>query len=202
MFNRSSRSNLLIEVNPYQILVAGFSRPALGPLVLNCAAEFGSEDDLGLRQWLDDNFEKQNAWVPVIGGFVPPEGLLHRESLLPRKLVEPDYLTNLVKEQYKIENTEAWKLATLSPLEGVPLLPEGTQRPALVCGVSHTNVHQVQQRLLDHRLLPATLEMVILPFPGVISAYKTRRTDNRALSLASPHQNPTTPSLPANTRFP
>src|SRR5258708_5178690 len=181
MFNRSSRSNLLIEVNPYQILVAGFSRPALGPLVLNCAAEFGSEDDLGLRQWLDDNFEKQNAWVPVIGGFVPPEGLLHRESLLPRKLVEPDYLTNLVKEQYKIENTEAWKLATLSPLEGVPLLPEGTQRPALVCGVSHTNVHQVQQRLLAHRLLPATLEMRILPLLGVISDYKPRRSDKRAV---------------------
>jgi hypothetical protein len=191
MFNRSSRSNLLIEVNPYQILVAGFSRPASGSLVLNCAAEFESDDDLGLRQWLDENFEKQNAWVPVIGGFVPPEGLLQRESLLPRKLIEPDYLTNLVKEQYKIENTGAWKLSTLSPLEGVPLLPEGTQRPALVCGVSHTNVHQVQQRLLDHRLLPARLEMGLLPLLGVISDYKTRRSDKRAVVVVCIEQEHT-----------
>ena len=27
-------------------------------------------------------------------------------------------------------------------------------RPALLCGVSHTDVHQVQQRMLDHRVLP------------------------------------------------
>src|SRR5258708_37396196 len=97
MFNRSSRSNLLIEVNPYQILVAGFSRPALGPLVLNCAAEFGSEDDLGLRQWLDDNLEKQNAWVPGIGGFVRPESLLHHARLPPLKLDQPGDPTHLLK---------------------------------------------------------------------------------------------------------
>lgn len=191
MFNRSSRSNLLIEVNPYQILVAGFSRPASGSLVLNCAAEFESDDDVGVREWLDENFEKQNAWVPVICGFVPPESLLQRESLLPRKLAEPDYLTNLVKEQYKIENTGVWKFSTLSPLEGVPLLPEGTQRPALICGVSHTNVHQVQQRLLDHRLLPSHLELGILPLLGVISDYKSRRSDKRAVVVVSIEQEHT-----------
>lgn len=191
MFNRQSRSNLLIEVNPYQILVAGFSRPASGSLVLNCAAEFDSDDDVGVREWLDENFEKQNAWVPVICGFVPPESLLQRESLMPRKLAEPDFLTNLVKEQYKIENTGVWKLSTLSPLEGVPLLPEGTQRPALICGVSHTNVHQVQQRLLDHRLLPSRLELGILPLLGVISDYKARRSDKRAVVVVSIEQEHT-----------
>src|SRR5258708_34580754 len=98
MFNRSSRSNLLIEVNPYQILVAGFSRPALGPLVLNCAAAFGSEDDLGLRQWLDRNFEKENARVPSIGGVAPPGCPLHRgEPLLPTP-VHPAYITTLFYE--------------------------------------------------------------------------------------------------------
>jgi hypothetical protein len=191
LLTRNSRRSLLIEINPYQILAAGFSRPDQGSIMLDCAAEFDSEDDIGLRQWLDANFEKQKAWVPVICGFVSPEGLLQRESVLPRKLTEPDYLANLVREQYKIENPAAWKLQTLSPLEGIPLLPEGTQRPALICGMSHSDVHRVQQRLLDHRLLPYRLEQGILPLLGVISDYKTRRNDKRAVVVVSIEQEHT-----------
>lgn len=192
MFNRSSRRSLLLEINPYQILAAGLSRPDEGVITLDSAAEFDSDDDLGLRRWLDANFEKQKSWVPVICGFVSPEALLHRESLLPRKLSEPDYLPNLVREQYKIETPSAWKLETLSPLEGIPLLPEGTQRPALVCGVSHTDVHRVQQRLLDHRLLPYRLEMGTLPLLGVIADYKARRNDKRAIVVVTIEQEHTT----------
>ena len=181
MFNRLSRRGLLIEINPYQVLAAGITRLDESPLSLDCAAEFDRGDDAGLRQWLGQNFEKQNAWVPVVCGFVPPDGLLQRESIVSRRLIEPEYLRNIVKEQYKIEHPAAWKLQTLSQLEGLPLTPEGTQRPALICGVSHSDVHAVQQHLLDHRLLPYRLEMGILPLLGVIFDYKARRNDKRAV---------------------
>jgi hypothetical protein len=185
LFSRNSRRSLLIEINPFQILAAGMSRSDDGAAVLDCAGEFDCNDDAGLRAWLDENFEKQKSWVPVTCGFISPEALLQRESILPRKLAEPSYLPNLVREQYKIENPEAWKLSTLSPLEGTPVLPEGTQRPALICGVSHSNVHQIQQRLLDHRLLPYRLEMGILPLLGVISNHKARRNDKRAVVVVN-----------------
>ena len=185
LFNRNSRRSLLIEINPFQILAAGISRSDQGSAVLDCAAEFDSDDETGLRQWLDANFEKQKSWLPVTCGFISPDCLLQRESILPRKLDEPDYLANLVREQFKIENPAAWKLSTLSPLEGVPLLPEGTQRPALICGVSHSDVHRVQQRLLDHRLLPYRLELGVLPLLGVISDYKARRNDKRAVVVVN-----------------
>ena len=191
MFNRHSRRGLLVEINPYQILAAGISRLDETPLVLDCAAEFDREDDAGLRRWLGENFERQNAWVPVVCGFVPPDGLLQRESIVSRRLVEPDYLRNLVREQYKIERPETWKLQTLSQLEGLPLLPEGTQRPALICGVSFSDVHQVQQRLLDHRLLPYRLEMGLLPLLGVIFDYKARRSDKRAVVVVNIEQEHT-----------
>ena len=180
IFNRSSRHSLLLEINPYQILAARISRPDPGPVVLESAAEFDREDDAGLRQWLAVNFEKQNSWVPVTCGFVPPEGLLQRESIQSRKLSEPGYLANLVREQYKIENPEAWKLHTLSQLEGTPVVPEGVQRPALICGISHSDIHRAQQHLLDHRLLPQRLEMSILPLLGAIVDYKAHRNDKRA----------------------
>ncbi len=178
---RKIRRRLLIEINPYQILVAGISRLDASPVVLDCAAEFDREDDAGLRQWLHENFDQKKGWLPAIGSFSTPDLLLQRESLLPRKLVEPSYLAALVKEQFKIENPAQWKLQTLSPMEGLALPLEGTSRPALICGVSHHDVHQTQQRLLDFRLLPYRLEMSILPLLGAITDYRTSRNDKRAV---------------------
>ncbi len=179
--NRNSRHSLLIEVNPYQILAAGIDRPDNGPVTIEMAAEFERGDTEGLRAWLATNFEKQTSWLPAIAGFVPPEALLQRESILPRRLSDPAYLSELVQEQYKIENTAAWKLLTLSPLEGEQVAPEGTQRPALVCGVSHTNVQAMQQQLLDQRLLPYRLELGILPLLGAITGHQKRSGEKRAI---------------------
>ena len=159
---------------------------------MDCLGEFDSDDDLGLRQWLDENFDKQKAWLPVICGMVAPEGLLQRESILPRKLHEPSYLPTLIREQYKVERPDGWKLSTLSPVEGTMLPAEGgTQRPALICGMSQTDVHRSQQRLLDHRLLPYRLEMGILPLLGVISHIKARRNDKRAIVVVNIEQDHT-----------
>jgi len=190
--NRNTRHSLLIEINPYQILAAAIDRPDNGPVVLESVVEFDAGDDAGLRQWLDENFDKAKSWVPVIGGFVPPEALLQRESIQARRLNEPAYLTELVKEQYKIENPAVWKLATLSPLEGAEVAAEGMARPALICGVSHTDVHQVQQRMLDHRLLPYRLEMSLLPLLGAIMDHKTRNNDKRATVVVVIEQEHTT----------
>src|SRR5882672_5198324 len=154
MFGSNPRPTFLIEINPYQILTAKLSRPDQGPVVLERAAEFDRQDEAGLRQWLDDNFARQRTWVPAIGSFAQPEVLLQRDSIEPRRLTEPDYLINLAREHSKIENPETWKFHAISPLDGTAMLPEGAARPGLVCGVSLTSIHQVQQRLLDHRLLP------------------------------------------------
>ncbi|HVT73447.1 MAG TPA: hypothetical protein VHD61_09940 [Lacunisphaera sp.] len=190
-FNRLSKRGLLIELNPYQVLVAGITRLDETPLVIDCAAEFDRYDDDGLQQWLTANFEKQTAWLPVVAGFVPPDALLQRESIVSRRLVEPDYLQNLVKDQYKIDHPESWKLATLSQLEGLPLAAEGTQRPALIAGVSHSDIHDVQQRLLDHRMLPYRLELGTLPLLGVIFDHKNRRNDKRAVVVVNIEQEHT-----------
>jgi hypothetical protein len=180
LLKRNSRRRLLIEINPYQVLVAGTSRSERGGLVLDCAAEFDLEDQAGLREWLDANFDKRKSWMPAVCGLVSPDGLLQRESIQPRRLNEPDYLTNLVREQYKVEHPEAWKFQALSPVEGLPLTPDGTARPALICGMANHEVHHVQQRLLDNRLMPERLEPGLLPLLGVISDRKARRNDKRA----------------------
>jgi hypothetical protein len=193
IFNsRNSRQSLLIEINPYQILAAAIDRPDNGPCVIGSAVELDADDDAGLRQWLDANFDKAKSWVPCIAGFAPPECLLQRESIQARRLNEPDYLPDLIKEQYKIENPAGWKFSALSPLEGAQVAPEGMARPALLCGVSHTDVHQVQQRMLDHRLLPYRLEMSLLPLFGAIIDHKGRNNDKRATVVVVIEQEHTT----------
>ncbi len=178
--NRNARDSLLIEFNPYQILAATIDRPDSGPVTIKSAVEFDSDDDAGLRQWLDANFDKAKSWVPCIASFAPPEALIQRESLQARRLNEPDYLADVIKEQYRIENPAGWKFAALNPLEGAQVPAEGMARPALLCGVSHADVHQVQQRMLDHRVLPYRLEMSLLPLFGAIMQHKDRTNDKRA----------------------
>lgn len=181
--HRNSRRSVLIEHNPFQILAAGIVRTDNngGPVTIDCVAEFDVDDEVGLRHWLALNFEKQNAWVPAVASFCPPEALCQRESLQPRKLAESDYLPALIKDQYKIERPGAWKVEVLSPQEGDRVAPEGIQRPGLICGVSHSDVHRMQQRLLDHRLLPYRLELGILPLLGTLSAHQERQGDKYAV---------------------
>lgn len=179
--SRNPRRSLLIEHNPFQILAAGVTRSEAGGVTLDCTAEFDADDEDGLRHWLAQNFEKQNSWVPAIASFCPPDALFQRESLQPRRLAEPGYLPDLVKDQYKIEHPASWKIQVLSPLEGELVPAEGTQRPALICGVSHSDVHLMQQRLLDHRLLPYRLEMGVLPLLGAIAAHQERQGDKHAV---------------------
>lgn len=193
IFNsRNSRHSLLIEINPYQILAAAIDRPDSGPVVMHSAVEFDADDDTGLRQWLDANFDKTKSWVPCFAGFAPPEALIQRESIQARRLNEANYLPDLVREQYKIEQPSGWKFAALSPLEGAQVMAEGMARPALLCGVSNTDVHQVQQRMLDHRLLPYRVEMSLIPLFGVIMDFKGRQNDKRATVVVVIEQEHTT----------
>lgn len=190
--SRNSRRSLLIEINPYQILAAGLDRADEGGSIISCAAEFETHDESGLRQWLAANFEKPNTWVPALASFIPPEALLQRESLIPRRLADDAYLADLVRDQYKIDHPENWKFHTLTPLEGKLMPAEGTQRPALVTGVSQTDVHIMQQRLLDQRLLPYRLEVGILPLLGSIAEHQEKQNEKRAVVVVVIEQDHTT----------
>ncbi|MDB6168417.1 MAG: hypothetical protein JWM88_1281 [Verrucomicrobia bacterium] len=180
LFHRKPRRSVLIEINPFQILAAGVSRGDHGMTVIDCAAEFHRDDDAGLRAWLEANFRHQRSWIPAICGLVPVEGFLQRETLQVRRLAEPAYLPNLVREKYKIADSEDWRFRILSPLEGTPLLADAGAQPALICGVSHRDVRQVEQRLFDHGLRPSRLEPSVLPLLGAVFDHMARGEDKGA----------------------
>ena len=78
---RRTRRILVVEFNPYQILVAKISRPHRGPVVLDAAAEFDRDDTDGVRSWLEANDDGRKGWMAVICGLVPRQGFVLRENL-------------------------------------------------------------------------------------------------------------------------
>lgn len=198
---RRSRRLLVVEFNPYQILAAEISRPPRGPAVLEAAVEFEREDTAGLRQWIETGDDGRRVWMNVLCGLVPVRGIVHRESVLPRRLGEPDYLVDVVQEQqkgrflsatpFKILKSGQWTLRAVGAVDGAPLGHDGGARPALICGVANDELHEAQQRLVDLRLLPDRIEPGLLSLFGVVFGSMERRGDMRAVVIVVIHETAT-----------
>lgn len=200
-FNRSSRRSLLVEFNPFQVLVAGVSRPSRGPVLIECAAEFDRGDTAALDAWIEENFDSRKNWMTAICGLVARDGLVQRESVVPRKLSESGYLANLIDEQqarrslsatpFKSKPSGPRHLHAVSALDGTALPADGSARPALVCGLPDEDVHAAQQRLLDHRLMPGRLEPALLSLFGALYDLLAHRGDARAPVVVTLHDEST-----------
>jgi hypothetical protein len=182
MFFKRARRGLLLEINPFQLLAAGVSLWGEQPVELDCAQEFAADDFEGFTRWLKVNLDVK-PWLPAHISCYPAERLLQRDTIQPRKLAEPGYLTKFAEEQLKIANPAQWVLHALSPHEGAPYTAEGAQRPALVCGAPTALLRKQQQQLLEIGIVPHRLEIGTLPTIASLTELQARKNDKRALVL-------------------
>lgn len=197
---RNSRRTLVVEFNPYQILAAEISRPPRGAVVLESAAEFDRQDVSGFEAWLEANGDTK-SWSNAICGLVPRRGLVHRESVQPKRLAEPEYLADVVQEQqkgrflsstpFKILSSGSWTLRAVNAIDGTALPSEGAARPALICGMANDELQDAQQRLMQQRLIPDRIEVGLLSFFGAVYTMMERRGDVRAVSIVVIHETAT-----------
>lgn len=195
-----TRCILVIEFNPYQILVAKISRPQRGPVTLETAAEFNRDDVDGLQAWIDHN-EIDRRSSAVLCGIVPRQGFVLRENLHPRRLEDPEYLAGIVQEQqkgryltstpFKVAASETWTLRTLSALDGSFAPTDDSPRPTLVCGIANEEIREVQQRLVDHGLPPYRIEPGLLSLFGAVYTSLEQRNDARAVVVIVIHESAT-----------
>jgi hypothetical protein len=200
LFKRHTDRRLVLEFNPYQILAASLTCPRAGAVVMDAAAEFDRDDDDGYRRWVEAHSDRGSAWTSTICSFVPRRGLMQRESLPGRKLVTTQYLTDLVEKQQEHRShsatpfrigANAWTLRAVSAVDGAPIVSDGSSRPALICGMPTDEVRQLQQRLVDQRLMPDRLEPGLLSLFGVIRAVTERRGEMRAVVVIVIHPSAT-----------
>lgn len=191
---------MVVELNPYQILVAEVSQPPRGAVVLEAVAEFDRHDTDGLRLWLESHGDGR-GWTDAICGLVPMRGIVHRESVQPRRLAEPMYLSEVVQEQqkgrflsatpFKIVTSNAWTLRAVGAIDGDALPTEGAARPALICGLANDELREAHEGLLEQRLKPERIEAGLLAYFGAVSSVLERRNDSRAVGIVVVHETAT-----------
>jgi Tfp pilus assembly protein PilN len=188
---RTSRRQLLVEFNPYQILVAEITRPERGVVQLVSSAEFEHDDVAGLRAWIENSDSAQKSGVAVICSLVPLRGVVHRETIEPSRLAEPGYLEDLIQEQqkgrfltatpFKIVQAGVWTFRTVNAVDGTQLPSSGPAQPALICAMANNEVLEAQERLPGRRVRRERLEPGLLSLFGTIYQHLARRDDTRAV---------------------
>ncbi len=180
MFTRFTKSrSLLIEFNSHQVLVAGFTRRRSGPATVDFAAEFDRENTAGLRHWIEGHKDARKRWTTAVAGFLGRQPILQRESLSATGLSDPAQLVAGIRDRQHLRfssssapfrhvNPEQWTFRALEAVTGEPLPESGPARPALLFGIAHEEVHEIQQQLLDLRLMPQQVEPSFLPLFGTI----------------------------------
>lgn len=190
---RQSRRRIVLEFNPHQVLAAEISRPPRGKVVIESTAEFAREDLAGVSQWLESR-----PWTRVVCGLVPRRSIVQRESVQPMRMGEPNYLADVVEQlqkgqflsatPFKIVKPEEWTLRAVDALGGKRVQGEGVPQPAVICGMANDEIHDVQQRLLNERLIPERIESSLLSLFGAITRYAEKRGDQRAIAIVVVHQ--------------
>jgi len=187
------RQGVAIAIHPRHIHVAELGNWEERPLEIEAIAEFDRSDLEGLRHWLRERHEK--SYVPALVSFHPADRILHRDAIVPRRLAEPEYLPELVREKFSITHAEQWHLHLLHPLEGEPVAAEGAQRPVLFSGISHASVREAQQLLLDLNLMPYRLEVGTLPVIGALFRLNVQRRDTGATVFVEIEEDHTSVAL-------
>jgi len=200
---KGTRRYLVVEMNPFQILVMGIRRPRRGPVTIEFTGEFERDDTEALRRWLDDRKDFRKRWQPVIGGFVTAYGVILRESLRARDLGEPEQLVKTIRDHQQRHSTSSsvpmseftadrWTFRAVDTNQGRVLPEDNVVRPALLVGVSNRELHLVQQQLLDCELLPQQLEPALLPMFGALYQILEKRHQTRAAVVVVLRQETTT----------
>src|SRR5688572_1103046 len=99
LFSRNKRTGILWNATDHIVQVARLGRIDQRPLRVDQFAELTPGDDEALAQWLRGAFpERPPGYMPAYCGFHPVERVLLRETVTPRRLTEPNYLTQLVAD--------------------------------------------------------------------------------------------------------
>ena len=183
MFLSRSRSGVVVELNPFRVLMARLSR--LGGTTANIedVADIPADDREAFERELHRLFPDQKGYTPGICGVFTPTRLLQREELNVKRLAEPDYLPSLISDQYKVEAAK-WQLVLVNPYEGFPFDDKHPPiKEVLICGESREELMAAQRRLLDLGVLPRRMEVSSLPVLGAIQSYQALHAEGQPAAV-------------------
>jgi hypothetical protein len=183
MLLRRSRSGVVIELNPFRVLLARLARLGGAAVHVEEVVELPAEDLDGVSRELRRLFPELKTYTPGICGVFSPTRLLQREEVNVKRLVEPDYLPSVLSDQYKVE-AEKWRLVLVNPYDGFPFDQKNPPiKEVLICGESRDELLASQRRLLDLGVLPRRMEISSLPVLGALQSYQAIVSDGQPAAV-------------------
>ncbi|HUL53763.1 MAG TPA: hypothetical protein VLT83_10190 [Opitutaceae bacterium] len=183
MLLRRSRSGVVIEINPYGVLMARLGRLGSAAMHVEQVRELPADDWDGVSRELHALLPEHKTYVPGICGIFPPTRLLQREEVNPRKLAEPDYLPTVLANQYKIPS-DKWRIALVSPFDGNPFDAEHPPiKDVLLCGEAMEELLVAQRRFLSLGVHPRRMEISSLPVLGGVQSYQAMVGDSQPAAV-------------------
>lgn len=185
MFNRQARPGALINLADNFIHLARLVRLDAKPLEIDSLAEIEPSNEDAFSTWLSTHFKEfvGSGYIPAYCGFHPAQRVLFRENVNAKRFSEPNYLGPFFNEQAKVSSIKEWQVAVVQPSEGIPPVPDGVIRPALLLGIPWTVVREQQQNLLAFGLRPRRLELGTLPMLGSLCRYLAISGMNHAIAV-------------------
>ena len=183
MLLRRSRSGVVIEVNPYRVLLARLERLSGDTIHIEQVVELPADDPAGVNRELRTLFPESQTFIPGICGIFPPTRLLQREEINSRKLAEADYLPTLLASQYKIP-ADKWRIALISPFDGAPFdSAHPPVKEVLLCGEAAEELQAAQGRFLALGVHPRQMEISSLPVLGGVLSYQAMINDSQPAAV-------------------
>jgi hypothetical protein len=183
MFLRRSQSGVVIELNPFRVLLARLTRLGGATAHVEDLAEVAADDRGAFDRELQRLFPERKSYTPGICSVFSPTRLLQREEVNVKRLAEPDYLPSLISDQYKVEAAK-WRLVLVNPFEGYPFDEKHPPiKEVLICGESREELMAAQRRFLDLGVLPRRMEVASLPALGGIQSYQALHADGQPAAV-------------------
>ncbi len=173
MLTRARRSGVLCNLTDHAMQLARLTHIDARPVMVDSFAEIPAADDEAMTQWLNGAFiePRGQGYLPAYCGFHPLERTILRESINTRRMIEPNYLENLVMEHAKLTGLRDWQVCAVHPVEGELFTAATPSRPGLLLGWPIAAAREMQNRVRKHGIRPRRLEVGSVPLLGALTRY-------------------------------
>jgi hypothetical protein len=180
MFFNAKQNGYYVELAEATTAVARTSGSP-GALVVEEVRECATGDEAAWSDIIRHFLPKKAAvaFVRAVCGVYPPNRVIRRATIDPKRVKESGYLNDFTASQFRIE-ADKYALALLNAGDGTEYdLAKAAVKDVVVAGVPNEEVLTVQERLLAQQVYPERLELGSLAILGGLSDY-LRHTSSKS----------------------
>ena len=172
MLFTSKSSGFFVEIAETTTLI-GRANGGGSALVVEEVREIPTGDDAAWAEAIQHFLPKKAgvAYLRAACGVYPPNRVVRRATIEPKRVKESGYLNDFAASQFRIE-ADKFTLALLNAGDGHEYdFAKAAVKDVVVAGVPNEEVLTIQDRLLENQVYPERLELGSLAILGALTDY-------------------------------